>query len=553
MKKKETSSISPAEAYCGYIVDVVGSRIFKGEIGVVNGKIASVVEKDHVANRYIAPGLVDAHVHMESSMLTPSEFAREAVKHGTVAVVSDPHEIANVLGMKGVQWMIQNSKKVPLKFLFGAPSCVPATAFETAGATLGVEEVAELFAMPEVGYLSEMMNYPGVIDGDPEVYQKIAAAKQAGKPMDGHAPGVTGGNLQKYIAAGITTDHECFTLNEALEKLNLGMKILIREGSAAKNFNTLHPLIKAHPGMVMLCSDDMHPNDLVKGHINLLVKRALSEGYDLLSVLRICSYNPVKHYGMPVGLLQVGDDADFIIFDNPEQFTIQKVFIHGNLVAEHGISHIKSVKEAPLNVFGANKISTADIEVLPLATHIRVIDMLPGELITGQSIQPAHVVNGKVESCVENDVLKVVMLNRYKPEKPAVAFIRGSGLQSGAIASSVVHDSHNLIAIGVADSDIVEAIHAVIEAKGGISASRNGATTMLPLPCAGLMDNRTAAAMAQDYERLDAEAKAMGTALAAPYMTLSFMGLLVIPALKLSDMGLFDGTKFEFTNLFVED
>ena len=547
------SSVSQAETYSGYIVDVAGNRIFKGEIGVAAGIIVSITEKDSVADRYIAPGLIDAHVHIESSMLTPGEFAREAVKHGTVAAVSDQHEIANVLGMQGVRFMIENSRKVPFKFSFGAPSSVPATVFETSGAALGVEEVTELLAMPEIGYLAEMMNYPGVISGDFEVHQKIAAAQKAGKPIDGHAPGITGADLQKYAAAGITTDHESFTLDEALEKLSLGMKILIREGSAAKNFNTLHPLIKTHPDMIMFCSDDIHPDDLVKGHINLLVKRALNEGYDLLSVLRISSYNPVKHYNLPVGLLQLGDAADFIIFNNPEQFEIQEVYINGSKVAERGVSHIKPIGETPLNAFGANKISIADIEVPALAKQIKVIDIVPDELITKQSIMPANVVNGKVASDVKNDVLKIVMLNRYQPAKPVVAFIRNSGLKSGAIASSVVHDSHNIICIGADDRSIVEAVNAIVEAKGGISASRDGVASVLPLPYGGLMDNRAAAAMAQDYERLDAEAKAMGTTLSAPYMTLSFMGLLVIPELKLSDMGLFDVEKFEFVDLFAGD
>ena len=538
--------------YNGYIVDVVGNRIFKGEITVADGKIVAIREKDNVADCYITPGLVDAHIHIESSMLTPSAFAREAVRHGTVAVVSDPHEIANVLGMNGVQFMIENGKKVLFKFCFGAPSCVPATIFETAGANLNSQEVATLLAMNEIGYLSEVMNYPGVIYNDPTVIQKIAAAKQLGKPIDGHAPGLTGADLQKYVAAGISTDHECFTLNEATEKLNTGMKILIREGSAAKNFNTLHALIKSNPDHVMFCSDDLHPDDLVKGHINLLVKKALDMGYDLLSVLRCCSYNPVKHYNLSVGLLQKGDPADFIIFDNPQQFNIQKVVINGVLVSEEGESYIEPVRETPLNNFNAGKISLFDIEVPALTNRIRVIDIVPNELITKKVILKANVVNGKTESDVANDVLKIVSLNRYQPAKPAVTFIRNMGLKSGAIASSVVHDSHNIICVGANDADMVAAINALIESKGGISASKNGVTTVMPLPYGGLMDNREASEMAQNYIQLDAQAKEMGSSLRSPYMTLSFMGLLVIPELKLSDMGLFDGAKFEFTDLFVE-
>jgi adenine deaminase len=540
------------ETYSGYIVDVVGNRIFKGEICVKDGKIVSVREKDNVENCYIAPGLVDAHLHIESSMLTPVEFAREAVKHGTVTTVSDPHEIANVLGMEGVQFMIENGEKTPFKFCFGAPSCVPATTFETSGAVLDIAEVAQLLAMPQIGYLSEMMNYPGVIYNDPVVLQKIATAKQSGKSVDGHAPGLTGSDLQKYIAAGISTDHESFMLEEAREKLEMGMKILIRESSAAKNFNTLHPLIAAYPNDIMFCCDDLHPDDLVKGHINLLVKRALSYGYDLLPVLRACTFNPVKHYNLSAGLLQEGDPADFIIFDNPTQFNIQKVFINGNLVAENGVSHLEPVPETALNNFNANKITAADIELQPLTNYIKVIDIVPDEIVTRQSIHPVYVVNGKVESNVKNDILKIVMLNRYQTAKPAVAFIRNSGLKSGAIASSVVHDSHNIICIGTNDADIVLAINALIDTKGGISASLNGAVSVMPLPYGGLMDNRDASTLASAYQQLDAKAKEMGSTLRSPYMTLSFMGLLVIPELKLSDKGLFDGVKFELTNLFVE-
>ena len=539
------------ETYSGNIVDLVKNRIFKGEIRVQDGRIAKITEKDNVPDQYIAPGLVDAHVHIESSMLLPSEFSREAVKHGTVAVVSDPHEIANVLGMQGVQFMIDNSKKVLFKFSFGAPSSVPVTEFETSGAMIGAKEVGQLLANSDIGYLSEMANYPGVINDDQQVHQKISAAIKAGKPIDGHVPGIKGKDLEKYIKAGILTDHECFSLDEALEKLSLGMKILIREGSAAKNFDTLHSLIKTHPADLMFCSDDLHPDDLVKGHINLFVKRAMKKGYDLLSVLRICSYNPIKHYKLPVGLLQEGDPADFIIFNNPKQFDIKQVVINGIAVAENGKSLIDSVNEKPINVFEAGKISSADIELQALSKNIRVIDIIPGELITGQSQVPANIMEGKVLSDIKNDVLKLVMLNRYKPAKPSIAFIRGSGLKKGAIASSVVHDSHNIIAMGVDDRDIVDAINAVIDARGGISASSNGNTSTLPLPFAGLMDNRPAAEMALEYKRLDAKAKEMGSTLKAPFMTLSFMGLLVIPELKLSDMGLFDVQKFEFTNLFV--
>ena len=541
------------QSFSGHLVDVVGNRIFKGEIGVLNGIITSVREKEEVEERYIAPGLVDAHVHIESSMLTPVAFARQAVLHGTVAAVSDPHEIANVLGITGVRFMIENGQKTAFKFCFGAPSCVPATPYETSGATLDEHDVAQLLAMPEIGFLSEMMNYPGVIHNDPAVLQKISSAKQLGKPIDGHAPQLRGSQLQKYVAAGISTDHECSTLEEAYEKIALGMKILIREGSAAKNFEALKPLIKSHPNNIMLCSDDIHPNDLVKGHINLLVKRALKSGADLVTALRICTCNPVRHYNLRAGLLQVGDAADFITFDNPEQFTIQEVYINGALVAECGKSYVEPVKERPLNLFTTHKLTVADIEVLAQTRHIRVIDVIENELITKLSVLPAFVVNGKVESDLSRDVLKMVHLNRYQNAKPAIAFVRNFGIKSGAIASSVVHDSHNILCVGVEDADIVAAINALIATKGGISATCQGVTDVVPLPFGGIMDNRDAHSMARDYERINAKAKEMGATCCNPFMTLSFMGLPVIPELKLSDKGLFDGVKFAFTPLFIAE
>lgn len=534
----------------GHIVDVRNQKIFSGIIEVLNGKIISVTPSSYVPDQYILPGFIDAHVHIESSMLIPSEFARLAVVHGTVATVSDPHEIANVLGIDGIKYMIRNGKKVPFKFYFGASSCVPATTFETAGASLGVGEIDELLQMNEIKYMSEMMNFPGVLFEDPDVMAKIAVAKKYNKPIDGHAPGLKGDDARKYIQAGITTDHECFTMEEALDKIQWGMKIQIREGSAAKNFEALIGLLNSHPEMVLFCSDDKHPNDLERGHINDLVKRAVAKGYDPMKVLRSCILNPVDHYGLDIGLLQVDDDADFIIVDNLKDFNVQATYVQGQLVSEDGKSLIASVEESEPNFFEAKPVSIDDIYVPAQDGNLRVIEALDGQLITNTLLVEPHVKNGGVVSDPQNDVLKLVVVNRYAPEKPAVAFIRNFNLKQGAIASTVSHDSHNIIAVGVNDEDIARAINLLVEARGGISLVDGRSEQVLPLPVAGLMSADDGFAVAQAYDKMDKRAKNMGSTLNAPYMTLSFMALLVIPELKLSDKGLFDGNKFAFTGLF---
>lgn len=539
--------------FSGNIVDVVNKRIFKGRIHVENQNIVDITEEAVTESQYILPGLIDAHIHIESSMLTPVEFARLASPHGTVATVSDPHEIANVLGIEGVEFMIQNGKKVPFKFFFGAPSCVPATGFESSGAQLGVAETEELLKNNDIKYLAEMMNFPGVLFGDQEVADKLALAKKYNKPVDGHAPGVVGEDAKKYIQAGITTDHECFSMNEALEKINYGMKVLIREGSAAKNFETLAGLLKTNPDDIMLCSDDKHPDDLAAGHINSLIKRALKMGYDPITVLRCCIYNPIKHYDLEVGMLQKGDAADFIIVDNLSDFNIQETFIEGIKVAENGKTLIQSVLEITPNQFEADSLQIKDLRIVPQEGQLQVIEAMEGELITKKALVNPKIEDGNVVSDVDQDVLKMVVLNRYqKHAKPALAFIKNFGLKEGALASTVAHDSHNIIAVGVKDEDLLKAIQLVIQNKGGISCVKKSSEYCLPLPVGGIMSNDDGIKVAQDYELLNYAAKKLGTPLKAPYMTLSFMALLVIPDLKLSDKGLFDGTKFQFTNLFVK-
>ena len=534
----------------GNIVDVVHGKIFPGILTVIDGKVVKTEEATNVTSQYILPGLVDAHIHIESSMLLPSEFARLAVVHGTVATVSDPHEIANVLGIEGIKFMIANGKKVPFKFNFGASSCVPATPFETSGGSIGVDETEELLKMDEIGYLSEMMNFPGVIAGDPSVMKKIGLAARYGKPVDGHAPGLRGEDLHKYINAGITTDHECFTIDEALEKIKYGMKILIREGSAAKNFEALSPLIGQYPGSIMFCSDDKHPNDLVRGHINDLVKRSVAKGHDIMKILECCTVNPVRHYNLQVGLLQPGDDADFIITHNLDDFTVLATYVRGEKVAERGRSFIKSVHEDPLNRFAVHKITDDDIRVIPEGTRVRVIKAIDGQLITNELTSEARIRKNNVVSDPSSDVLKMVVINRYFNAPPAVAFVAGFGLKSGAIASCVAHDSHNIIAVGADDLSIIRAVNLVIGSKGGISLVDGNQEMVLELPIAGIMSDEDGYTVATRYENMDRKAKKMGSMLNDPYMTLSFMALLVIPELKLSNKGLFDGQHFTFTGLF---
>lgn len=535
----------------GNIVDIVNQKIFKGILSIENGKVKSIEKSDLVNDQYILPGLIDAHIHIESSMLTPAQFARMAVVNGTVASVSDPHEIANVMGIDGVKFMIASGEKVPFKFFFGAPSCVPATTFESSGAVFGVEETDELLKMDEVKYLSEMMNFPGVLYGDEEVHAKLALAHKYNKPVDGHAPGVVGEDAKKYIEAGITTDHECFGMAEAVEKIKYGMKVLIREGSAAKNFDELVDLLADFPDDIMFCSDDKHPDDLAKGHINELVKRAVAKGYDALKVLRSCIYNPIKHYNLEVGMLQQGDDADFIVVDNLEEFNILKTYIQGLKVAEMGESLISSVVENPVNRFVAEKITTNDLLLKAESKNIRVIEAMEGQLITKSLEFPANIIDGYACSDVKQDILKLVVMNRYELSKPSVAFIKNFGFKEGAIASTVAHDSHNIIAVGVSDEDIVNAINLLIESKGGICCVSKDEKFKLPLEVGGIMSNKDAFKVAEDYERIDQKVKALGTQLKAPFMTLSFMALLVIPDLKLSDKGLFDGSNFSFTTVFV--
>lgn len=545
----------------GQIVDVVNSRIFNGTIEIENGRILNIIEESHCQcqsqcqSQIILPGFVDSHVHIESSLLVPTEFARLAVAHGSVASVSDPHEIANVLGIDGVRYMIEVGKKSPFKFYFGAPSCVPATCFETSGATLNSNDIEELMSSADIKYLGEMMNYPGVIFNDDEVMKKIESAHRHNKPIDGHAPLLSGDDLKKYCASGISTDHECSSVEEAMEKISLGMKIQIREGSAANNFDNLISIIKDYPDSVMFCTDDAHPHELIKSHINGLIKRAIYLGYNPLDVIKAATLNPVRHYNLEVGLLQKNDPADFVVIDNFNDFNILKTYINGELVAENGKSLLPDVKVDAINNFVAEKVTADDFKVIDEGKDINIIGVINGELLTEKII--AKTQSHKVQSSsfylvsdIENDILKIAVINRYEKKKPAVAFIKGFGLKRGALASSVAHDSHNIIVIGCDDESMAKAANMIIENKGGFAVYSDEIKKCLPLPVAGIMTNDDAFKVADDYSEIRDLAKSLGSPLSDPFMTMEFMALLVIPKLKLSDKGLFDCEKFELIPLF---
>jgi adenine deaminase len=533
------------------LVDIEQQAIYPARIIVQDGKIASIQRLNEQQDKYILPGFTDAHVHIESSMLTPAEFARLAVVHGTVATVSDPHEIGNVMGIEGVQYMIENGKSVPFKFNFGAPSCVPATTFETAGAEITADDIDKLMQQDDIKYLAEMMNWPGVLHHDTDVYKKIAIAQKYNKPVDGHAPGLKGEQAKQYIAAGISTDHECFTAEEAVDKLKYGMKILIREGSAAKNFEALAPLLHEHSDNMMFCSDDKHPDSLELGYINELVKRALAKGVDLYKVLKAACINPVKHYKLDVGLLKEGDAADFIVVSDLKEFKILKTYIDGQVVAENGETRIEKVANKVINNFNTSPKKPEDFKIRNSSPTIRVIEPLDGQLITNERLFEHKQTTPYLVSDPNNDVLKITVVNRYADAPPAVGFISNFGLKRGAIASSVAHDSHNIIAIGADDESLCRAVNLIIKEKGGISLTDNQTDNILPLPIAGIMTSEDGYKVAKQYAVIDSRAKNLGSGLASPYMTLSFMALLVIPFLKLSDRGLFDGSGFRFVNPLV--
>jgi len=540
----------------GNIVDLFNRDIFKGVVVVSEGKIKEITKVNYpVPARYILPGFIDAHVHVESSMLTPSRFAEMVVSRGTIAAIADPHEIANVVGEKGVEFMINEGKKVPFKFFFGAPSCVPATSFETSGATINSDGIGRLLKSDDIWFLSEMMNFPGVISRDPEVMKKIAAAKEAKKPIDGHAPGVRGESLDKYVEAGISTDHECAFIEEAKEKILKGMKVLIREGSAARNFMALCHLFESFPTQLMLCTDDSHPDDILfHGHIDKIIKMGLNAGVDIFDLLSSASIIPVQHYNLPVGLLRVGDPADFIVVKNLQDFEIVETHINGQRV----YSKLEGVQFTlpeviAINNFNCNKVDPVELKViLPDGVGVvKVIEAIDGEIYTNEiSWQPDISTSREVLPSTREDIIKLVVINRYSSSPPSIGFVKSMGLTRGAIGSTVAHDSHNIIVAGVDDVSIASAINTLIGSKGGIVACDGEGSLLLPLPVAGLMSTDRGVEVATLYKKLDERAKEMGSRLKAPFMTLSFLPLLVIPSLKLGDIGLFDVNRFNFVSLF---
>ena len=534
----------------GKIVDIHNRKIFGGEIEIVGKKIGGIIEKENIPDVYIMPGLIDAHIHIESSMITPGSFATVAVSRGTIGTVSDPHEIANVLGIEGINYMIEDGKEIPFRFYFGAPSCVPATEFESGGATLGPDEIQNLLLSDEIKYLAEMMNFPGVISGNREVLKKIEIARKLNKPVDGHAPGLTGEDLRKYIRSGITTDHECNSLEEALEKISLGMKIIIREGSAGRNLNALKDLYRLNPGMIMLSSDDIHPEMLQKRHLDKLISFLVNDGYDLFDIIRSATLNPVVHYNLDAGLLRTGDNADFIIVDDPAEMNVLETWINGEKVFDHGKVLFEYKSGPPINNFHCSRINRNELTVKNKGNEIRIITAFDGDLFTKEIIHETG--NSKnYETDITEDILKIIVKDRYRDAPPAVAFIKGFGLKKGAFASSVAHDSHNIIAVGVMDKDIVSVVNEIVRLKGGLAVTDGEKISSLQLNVAGIMSDRSCSDVAAQYEKLSDIVKDLGSSMSAPFMTLSFMALLVIPELKLSDRGLFDVRSFCHVPLFM--
>lgn len=539
----------------GNIVDIYQRKIFPGTVVIDQNRIVSVVENQNIYDRYILPGFIDAHVHIESSMLLPVEFSRLVISKGTVAIVTDPHEIANVLGIPGIDFMIGNSKNASIKIYFTIPSCVPATSFDYCGSKLSSQDTEVLFKTGYFVGLSEMMNIPGVVSEDVEVWKKLNLFREAHVVIDGHAPGLKGPDLKKYIEAGISTDHECSNINEAIEKIISGMKILIREGSAAKNYESLKLLIKDYPDKLMFCTDDSHPDDLLfRGHIDKMVRKAVQEGFDLFDVLKIAILNPIEHYGLNVGTLKVGDPADFIICRDLRDFEILSVYIEGieRYKAAQKLASIFPDKNSieKITAYSKQKFVRKKVNITelskPVQQQITAIKVLKNEILTEKVMFPVKI-SLNFESDISRDILKIVYLNRYTENSiPQIAYITGIGLKKGAFATSISHDSHNIIAVGCRDQELAEAINAVIENKGGLSVTCENEVDILSLPIAGIMTVCPGEEVAEDWKQLIQKLVSMGCSLESPFMTLSFMALIVIPELKIGEKGLFEFSKFDY-------
>ncbi|WP_417903360.1 adenine deaminase [Borreliella burgdorferi] len=537
-------------------IDIFNKEIYPASIAIANGHIASIEKINATLDEYVLPGFIDAHIHIESSFLIPSNFAHLVVAHGTVATISDPHEIANVNGIDGINFMINNSKKTEFKFFFGAPSCVPALSqeFETSGYVLNDKDIDELMKLDDIYYLAEVMDFKGVINKDIEIINKINSALKRNKVVDGHAPGLSPNLTLKHASSGISTDHECLTIEDARYKLSLGMKILIREGSAAKNFESLHPLIsecsKKYCDSLMFCFDDAHPNDILNGHINLIVARAIKHGHDFFDVLKIACINPVLHYKIPVGLLRIGDPADFIITKDIKTFKINKTYINGKLVFNDGISLIPLINEIPINNFNCSKKSISDFKFSTKNKMIPVIKCISNQIITHKTMIDSNLLAPDFQSNIAEDILKIAIINRYKDNsKISIGFIKNFGIRNGAIGSTVAHDSHNIILVGSNDEYLCKAANTIIQNKGGLCALNNEKTIIMELPISGLMSTLSAERVASQYIKLNDFCKnVLGSRLDDPLITLSFMSLTVVPHLKINDKGLFDVDSFCFVD-----
>lgn len=551
------------QKYSGHIVDIPAKRIFDGDVFISDGRIAAIkpaeVETDAP---YIMPGFIDSHVHIESTLLLPENYARIAVHQGSVASVCDPHEIANVLGVPGVEFMVENGRKVRYHFLFGIPACVPCTVKETNGATIDSKDVETLMHRPEFYGLAEMMNFVGLQYNDPEVLAKMESARRAGKVIDGHGPGIGGSLAKLMVDSGISCDHEVDRLDLARERIGLGMKIQIREGSAACNFDELVPLLKDEnsEGLTMFCTDDKYPDEFYHGYINELAARAVKAGCDLWRVLETACMTPVKHFNTGTGLLQEGDPANFILVRDLKDFRVKETVIDGYSVFRNNhctdemtIDPASPDSKVP-NVFKAQEISADDIRIEMRGKKFKLMKATEGSLFTKAELIEPKVENGLVQSDPEHDILKFLVYNRYQEKaRVAVSLLSGFGIKNGAIASTIAHDSHNITALGSNDKDIVTAVNALVSSKGGLCVVKNGKAEVLELPVAGLMSTRPAREVGPQHTRLKQLAHEIGCPFNAPFMTLSFMALPAIPELKLTDKGLFDIATFDFTSRFTEE
>ena len=572
-------------SFTAYMLDVVSDTIYPARITIEDGLFKEVTpitvsEKDIVkidVKGLMLPGFIDSHIHIESSMVTPAQFAKIAVRHGTTAVVCDPHEIANVLGIEGVEAMIENAKQVPFNFFFTAPSCVPATGFETSGAVLDSSDIEYLLKKEEIVALGEMMNFPGVINGDEEVHKKLEFARKIGKPIDGHAPLVTREALDKYLAAGISTDHECSNVLEALEKKIKGMKIMVRDGSSAMDMEGLFDIEEAgkqldfsgpmglmfrdiferkiySPLFDFIVSDDKHPNDLINGHLNKSINKAVGLGIDLIKAINMVTINPAYHYNLNCGAIVPGAKADFIIVDSIYDCNVLKTYVGGECVFD-GENVLFDVPEIePRNTINTTKKTASDFDIHYDGDEceVNVIECFDGDLLTKKATAKLYVKDGVVQPDIYQDILKIAVVERYGGNTIANAFIKGFGLKKGAIASSVAHDSHNIIVIGYNSQMMADAVNQVIDDKGGISVVSEDFSDSLPLPIAGLMSNEDVYDVADKLGILHNMVKALGCQVEAPFMTMAFMALLVIPSIKISDKGLFDGDNFEFMDVIIK-